>query len=50
VQVGADGGRKFDVKDVSGTSEIMSDQRRLLLKALSFAVRPFPRIGFQTQE
>jgi hypothetical protein len=28
VQVGADGGRKFAVKDVSWTSEIMSDQRR----------------------
>jgi hypothetical protein len=46
VPIGADGGRKFDVKDVSWTSEIVSDQRRLLLKAHSLAVRLFPTIGF----
>jgi hypothetical protein len=50
VQVGADGGRMFDVKDVSWTSEIMSVQQRFLLKAQSLAVWPFPRTGFQTQE
>jgi hypothetical protein len=32
--MGAGGGRKFDVKDISWASEIMSDQRRLLLKAV----------------
>jgi hypothetical protein len=46
VQVGADGGRKFDVKDVSWSSEIRSDQRPLLHKAKSLAVCPFPTIGF----
>jgi hypothetical protein len=50
VQVGADGGRMFDVNDVSWTSEIMSVQLSLLLKAQSLAVWPFPIIGFQTQE
>jgi hypothetical protein len=46
VQVGADGGRKFDVKDASWASEMMSDRRRLLLKAKSLPVCPFPTIGF----
>jgi hypothetical protein len=42
----ADGGRKFDVKDVSWASAIISGQRRLLLKAKSLAVCPFSTIGF----
>jgi hypothetical protein len=46
VQVGEDDGRESEVKDVSWTSEIMSDQRRLLLKAQSLAVCLFPTIGF----
>jgi hypothetical protein len=46
VQVGADGGRMFDVKDDSWASEMTSDRRRLLLKAKSLPVCPFPTIGF----
>jgi hypothetical protein len=46
VQVGADGGRKFDVKDASWASEMTSDRRRLLLKAKSLPACPSPTIGF----
>jgi hypothetical protein len=45
VQVGEDGGRKFDVKDASWASEMTSDRRRLLLKEKSLPVCPFPTIG-----
>jgi hypothetical protein len=45
VQVGADGGRKFDVKDDSWASEMTSDLRRLLLQAKSLHVCPFQTIG-----
>jgi hypothetical protein len=50
VQVEADGGRKFEFKDVSWTSGIMSDQRRLLLKAQSLAVCLFSTIWLLNAE
>jgi hypothetical protein len=46
VQVGADGGKKFDVNGDSWASEMTSDRRRLLLKEKSLPVCPFPTIGF----
>jgi hypothetical protein len=50
VRVGANGGRRSDVLADSWESEMLSDQRRLILKAKPFAVCPFPTLGFQMHE